>query len=129
MGELGLRTARRAKVRDNYHTYLASEGQLPYTPSVECAVAICRLRHARVRKHTRISLLLRTASHITGRHNPGSYPIQMHGYNMSFFRVQLSKRDGGGWRVGGKEGGREREREGGREREREGGKDLTGNFN
>ena len=36
MGELGLRTARRAKV--TYHTYLASGGRLSYTPNVELVV-------------------------------------------------------------------------------------------
>ena len=36
VGELGLRTARRAKV--TYHMYIASGGRLSYTPSVERVV-------------------------------------------------------------------------------------------
>ena len=70
-GRTGPRTAKRAKVPGNYHTYLASRRRLSYTPSIERVVglkytkhsllvlqnvAIFRLRHAHVRKDTRLSM-------------------------------------------------------------------------
>ena len=40
VGDLGLRTGRRASYQVTYHTYLASGGRLSYTPSVERVVGL-----------------------------------------------------------------------------------------
>ena len=69
MGELGLRTARRAKVLTtrillaggDYYTHQALNIQ-QYAKLCFFVLAVCRLRNAHVRKHTRFSPLFRTAS-------------------------------------------------------------------
>ena len=77
MGALGPEQRKEPRYKVAYHTYLASGRRLSYTLSVERVVdckyvkrsllvrqifAICRLRHAHVRKDTRLSPLYRTES-------------------------------------------------------------------
>ena len=74
---MGLEQEKEPRYQVTYHTYLASGGQLSYTPSAERVVrwryvkhsllilqifAIFQLRHAHVRKDTRLSPLFRTSS-------------------------------------------------------------------
>ena len=77
MGALGPEQRKEPRYKVAYHTYLASGRRLSYTLSVERVVdckyvkrsllvrqifATCRLRHAHVRKDTRLSPLYRTES-------------------------------------------------------------------
>ena len=77
VGALGPEQWKEPRYKVAYHTYLASGRRLPYTLSVECVVgwkyakhsllvrqifATCWLRHAHVRKDTRLSPLFHTAS-------------------------------------------------------------------
>jgi len=77
VGTLGLEQQKEPRYKVAYHTYLASGRRLSYTLSVEHVVgwkyvkrsllvwqifATCWLRHAHVRKDTRLSLLFHTVS-------------------------------------------------------------------